>query len=74
LDPFAGAVSTVLAAERTGRRACVVEIDLKYVDVIVRRWQSYSGQQVRLDAGEQSFEEVAEERRHEDDGEQEKAA
>jgi DNA modification methylase len=40
LDPFAGAGSTVLAAERTGRRACVVEIDPKYADVIVRRWQS----------------------------------
>jgi DNA modification methylase len=35
LDSFAGSGSTVLAEERTGRRACVIEIDPKYADVIV---------------------------------------
>jgi hypothetical protein len=74
LDPFAGAGSTLLAAERTGRRACVVEIDPKYSDVILRRWESYSGQLARLDAGGQSFAEVTEQRRHADHTEQEKAA
>ena len=63
LDPFAGAGSTVLAAERTGRRACVIEIDPRYADVIVKRWQSYSGKQAQLEAGGQSFEEIAEQRR-----------
>jgi DNA modification methylase len=74
LDPFAGAGSTVLAAERTGRRACVIEIDPKYADVIVRRWQTYSGQGARLDPGGQSFSEVAEQRRQDDYRELEKAA
>ena len=74
LDPFAGAGSTVFAAERTGRRACVVEIDPKYADVIVRRWQSYSGQPARLDPGGQSFAEITEQRRQPDYGDQEKAA
>jgi DNA modification methylase len=74
LDPFAGAGSTLLAAERTGRRACVVEIDPKYGDVIVRRWESYSGQLARLDPGGQSFAEVTELRRPADSTELEKAA
>jgi DNA modification methylase len=74
LDPFAGSGSTVLAAERTGRRACVIEIDPKYADVIVRRWQTYSGQPARLDLGGQSFSEVAEQRRQDDSTELEKAA
>jgi hypothetical protein len=74
LDPFAGAGSTLLAAERTGRRACVIEIDPKYADVIVRRWQTYSGQGARLDPGGQSFSEVAEQRRQPDYRELEKAA
>jgi DNA modification methylase len=72
LDPFAGAGSTVLAAERTRRRACVIEIDPKYADVIVRRWQSYSGKQAQLEVGGQSFEQVAEQRR--DNGIEERAA
>jgi DNA modification methylase len=74
LDPFAGAGSTVLASERTGRLASVVEIDPKYADVIVRRWQSYSGQLARLDPGGQSFAEITELRRRADSSELEKAA
>ncbi len=63
LDPFAGAGSTLLAAERTGRRACVVEIDPQYADVILRRWQTYSGHVARLVLGGQTFAEVSEQRR-----------
>jgi DNA modification methylase len=63
LDPFAGAGSTILAAERTGRRACAVEIDPHYCDVILRRWEAYSGQPARLAPGAQSFAEVSAERR-----------
>ena len=40
LDPFAGSGSTILAAERVGRRAYALEIDPRYVDVGVRRWQA----------------------------------
>ena len=43
LDPFAGAGTTVIAAEKTGRRVAVIEIDPHYVDAIVRRWQTFTG-------------------------------
>jgi DNA modification methylase len=43
LDPFCGSGTTVLAAERTGRIARVIELDPLYVDVSVRRWQKITG-------------------------------
>ena len=43
LDPFAGSGSTLMACEYTGRKARVIELDPKYVDVICRRWQEYTG-------------------------------
>ena len=43
LDPFGGSGTTMIAAERTGRRARLVELDPKYVDVVVQRWQSFAG-------------------------------
>ena len=43
LDPFGGSGTTMIAAERAGRRARLVELDPKYVDVIVQRWQEATG-------------------------------
>lgn len=43
LDPFGGSGTTLIAAEKTGRQARLIELDPKYVDVIVRRWQDYTG-------------------------------
>ena len=43
LDPFGGSGTTILAAERTGRTARVVELDPLYVDVAIRRWQKITG-------------------------------
>jgi DNA modification methylase len=43
LDPFGGSGSTLIACEKTGRRARLIELDPKYVDVIVRRWQDWTG-------------------------------
>ena len=43
LDPFAGSGSTLIAAESCGRRARLVEYDPLYCDVILRRWQDWSG-------------------------------
>ena len=43
LDPFGGSGTTMIAAERAGRRARLVELDPKYVDVIVQRWQTVTG-------------------------------
>jgi DNA modification methylase len=50
LDPFGGSGRTMIAAERTGRRARLVELDPKYVDVIVQRWQNTTGQEAKLAA------------------------
>jgi DNA modification methylase len=44
LDTFAGSGTTVIAAERTGRRAFAVELDPAYCDVIVKRWEDFTGQ------------------------------
>lgn len=43
LDPFSGSGTTIIAAERTGRRAAAIEIDPVYVDTAIRRWQSLTG-------------------------------
>jgi 23S rRNA G2445 N2-methylase RlmL len=62
LDPFLGSGTSVIAAERTGRRARGIEIDPAYVDVAVRRWQSYTGKFATLAQTGQTFEEIVEER------------
>jgi DNA modification methylase len=43
LDPFGGSGSTLIASEKTQRVARMIELDPKYVDVIVRRWQDWTG-------------------------------
>jgi DNA modification methylase len=43
LDPFCGSGTTLLAAERTGRKARCIELDPKYVDVAIQRWQTVTG-------------------------------
>jgi len=63
LDPFIGSGTTILAAERVGRRAYGVEIDRLYVDVAVRRWQAYTKRDAVLKATGQTFDEVAEARK-----------
>ena len=45
LDPFGGSGTTMIAAHKSGRKARLIELDPKYVDVIVRRWQNYAGAQ-----------------------------
>jgi DNA modification methylase len=62
LDPFGGSGTTLIAAEKTGRRACLVEFDLAYCDQIVRRFEQVTGKPARLAATGQSFEAVAQER------------
>lgn len=43
LDAFAGSGTTIMAAERTGRRGYAIEIDPAYVDTAIRRWQDHTG-------------------------------
>jgi len=59
LDPFGGSGSTLIACEKAGRRARILELDPKYVDVIVRRWQQYTGRQATLSQNERLFDEIA---------------
>jgi hypothetical protein len=59
LDPFGGSGTTMIAAERAGRRARLIELDPKYADVIVQRWQDQTGRSARLDPSGQSFSEMA---------------
>jgi DNA modification methylase len=46
-DPFAGSGTTLIAAETLGRRAYALEIDPKYVQLSIERWQAFSGQAAR---------------------------
>ena len=43
LDPFGGSGSTLIACEKAGRQARLIELDPKYVDMIILRWQEFSG-------------------------------
>lgn len=52
LEPFCGSGSTLIAAERTGRRCRAIELDPLYCDLTIRRWQRHTGQQaVRVSDG-----------------------
>ena len=59
LDPFIGAGTTILAAERVGRRAFGIEIDPLYVDVAIRRWQAATKSDAILKDDGRTFDEIA---------------
>jgi DNA modification methylase len=61
-DPFLGSGSSLIAAESTGRVCYGIDIDPKYVDVAVLRWQRSSGQKATLDGDGRTFVEIAQER------------
>ena len=50
-EPFGGSGTTLIACEKTGRRARLMELDPRYVDVIVKRWQAFTGQPARHEDG-----------------------
>jgi DNA modification methylase len=62
LDLFGGSGSTLIGAEQTGRDAHVMELDPKYCDVIIKRWQDFTGQQATLEATGQTYDELKAER------------
>ena len=65
LDPFGGAGTVIIAAEKTGRRARTIEIDCHYCDVAIRRWETFTGKAAVLAATSETFEDVAERRENE---------
>ena len=62
IDPFAGSGTTIIAAERLQRRCFAAELDPLYVDVAVRRWETFTGKLARLSDGGKTFEEISEHR------------
>ena len=58
-EPFSGSGSQLIAAERTGRRCCAIEISPPFVDVAIRRWQAATGKAAVLDGENATFAEVA---------------
>jgi DNA modification methylase len=59
LDAFMGSGTTLIAAEKTGRIACGLELDPAYIDVAIRRYQAYTGKIATLAETGQTFAEVA---------------
>jgi DNA modification methylase len=59
LDPFGGSGSTLIACEKTGRQARLVELDPKYCDVIVQRWQVWAGEEATLEGDGRTYDEIA---------------
>lgn len=63
LDCFSGSGTTIMAAERTGRRAAAIELDPAYVDVAIERWQADTGQKAMLADTGRSFDQIQKEGR-----------
>lgn len=61
-DPFLGSGTTLAAAELNERVCLGLELDPKYIDVVIGRWQTLAGKKATLDGDGRSFEEIAEER------------
>jgi DNA modification methylase len=62
LDPFAGSGSTLIACEKTGRQARLIELEPKYCDVIIRRFEESSCKRAVLASDGRGFAEIALER------------
>jgi DNA modification methylase len=55
LDLFGGSGSTLIACEKTGRQARLMELDPRYCDVIVKRWQQFTGKTATLESTGEPF-------------------
>ncbi len=67
LDPFLGSGTSIIAAQRTGRRCYGIEIDPLYCDVIVRRWQAFTRDRAVRESDGRPFNEIEEEVRAKDE-------
>lgn len=59
LDSFGGSGTTLIAAEKNNRVARLMELDPKYCDVIVKRWQEFTGKKATLESTGEQFDEIA---------------
>lgn len=59
LDSFAGSGTTAIAAEKNGRVAHLMELDPRYCDVIIKRWQDFAGAEARLEGDGRTFAEIS---------------
>ncbi len=66
IDCFAGSGTTIIAADKTGRRANAMELHPRYIDTAVRRWQALTGKAAILDGTELTFEQMVRTRQSED--------
>jgi DNA modification methylase len=64
LDPFGGSGTTLIACEKNGRQARLIELDPRYVDVEGERWQLYTRGEARLDGDGRTYQEIAPQRLH----------
>ncbi|MBE3132780.1 MAG: hypothetical protein IMZ55_04850 [Acidobacteria bacterium] len=48
-DPFSGSGTTIIAAEQLGRKCYAIEIEPRYVDVAVKRWENFTGRKATLE-------------------------
>lgn len=62
VDMFAGSGSTLIACEKTNKRCYTIELDEQYCDVIIHRWQNYTGKKATLELTGQTYEELKQER------------
>ena len=62
LDSFGGSGTTLLVAEKNNRTARIMELDPKYCDVIVKRWQDFTGKKAVLNSTGKTFDELNEEK------------
>jgi DNA modification methylase len=58
LDLFGGSGSTLIACEKSNRKCRMMELDPKYCDVIIKRWQDFTGEQATLEATGQTYDEL----------------
>ena len=61
-DLFGGSGSTLIACEQPGRQCRMMELSEHYVDVIIRRWQDFTGKEATLEGDGRTFAQIAEER------------
>ena len=59
-EPFCGTGTTIIAAEKTKKQSFSMELDPKYCDVIVKRWQDFTGKQATLESTGQTYSELTE--------------